>query len=89
MSLLLHALKLGLWPIGAHLSSTQLYRLQGAVNSLRLGRWMRDHGFRFDPLVRDRWAVFDVVASEVCWKSAQLSGGDHRRSKLPSACGNK
>jgi len=65
MSLLLHALKSGLWPIGAHLSSTQLYKLQGVVNSLRLGRWMRDQGFRFDHLVRDRWAVFDMVASEV------------------------
>jgi Macrocin-O-methyltransferase (TylF) len=51
--------------IGAHMSRSQLNRLQGVVNYLRLGRWMRDHGFHFDRLVRDRWAMFDLVASRV------------------------
>lgn len=65
MSLLAHQLKRVLWPIGARLSRSQLYRLQGVVNSLKLGRWMRDHEFHFDHLLRDRWQVFDSVASTV------------------------
>lgn len=51
--------------IGARLSRSQLYRLQALVNHLKLGRWMRDHGFHFDRTLPDRWDVFDVVASRV------------------------
>ena len=47
------------------MSRSQLNQLQGVVNYLRLGRWMREHGFHFDQLVRDRWAMFDLVASRV------------------------
>ena len=65
MSSLARALKRVLWPIGAHLSRSQIYKLQGVVNSLKLGRWMQDHDFHFTHVLRDRWAVFDMVASEV------------------------
>ncbi len=47
------------------MSTSQLYQLQGAVNYLRLGRWIRDHGFHFDRLFQDRWEIFDFVASQV------------------------
>lgn len=49
--------------IGAHMSRGQLNQLQGVVNYLKLGRWMRDHGFQFDRLARDRWEMFDFVSS--------------------------
>jgi hypothetical protein len=51
--------------IGARLSRPQLYGLQAAVNQLKLGRWMRDHGFHFDRIFPDRWGVFDLVISKV------------------------
>ena len=47
------------------MSKGQLHRLQGVVNYLRLGRWMRDHGFHFDRVLRSRWEMFDLVASRV------------------------
>jgi hypothetical protein len=51
--------------IGARLSRLRLYNLQAIVNHLKLGRWMRDHEFYFDRPARDRWGVFEVVASRV------------------------
>jgi hypothetical protein len=51
--------------IGARLSRSQLYRLQAVVNHLKLGRWMRDHGFHFPRILPDRWGVFDVVVERV------------------------
>jgi Macrocin-O-methyltransferase (TylF) len=51
--------------IGARLSGAQLYGLQAIVNHLKLGHWMRDHGFHFARRLADRWEVFDVVASRV------------------------
>lgn len=51
--------------IGARLSPTVLYRLQALVNHMKIGRWMRDHGFRFDRALPDRWDVFDVMLQRV------------------------
>lgn len=51
--------------IGARLSRRQLNRIQGVVNYLRLGAWMRDRGFRFERICRDRWEMFDIVAARV------------------------
>ena len=51
--------------LGARLSPSQLYALQAVVNHLKLGRWMRDHGFRFERIVPDRLDVFDVLAPRV------------------------
>jgi macrocin-O-methyltransferase TylF-like protien len=53
------------WKLGTRMPKAGLYQLQGILNFLRLGRWMRDHGFHFDRLVRDRWEVFDAVISRV------------------------
>lgn len=51
--------------LGARLSKSRLYQAQAMVNHLKLGRWMRDHGFLFDRSLPDKWDVFDVVASRV------------------------
>jgi hypothetical protein len=51
--------------VGSRLSRSQLYKFQAFVNHLKLGRWMRDHGFHFDRIVSDRWGVFDVIASRI------------------------
>lgn len=51
--------------VGARLSRSQLYKLQAFVNHLRLGRWMRDHGFDFGRTLPDRWQVFDVMLQRV------------------------
>jgi hypothetical protein len=51
--------------VGARLSPTALYRLQALVNHRRIGRWMHDHGFRFDRALPDRWDVFDVMLERV------------------------
>jgi hypothetical protein len=39
--------------------------LQALVNHMRIGRWMRDHGFQFDRALPDRWDVFDVMLQRV------------------------
>jgi len=51
--------------LGARLSRRRLNQIQGVVNYLRLGAWMRDHGFQFERLCRTRWEMFDIVASRV------------------------
>lgn len=51
--------------IGGRMSRSQLNHLQGVVNYLRLGLWMREHGYHFDHLVRNRWQMFDMIASKV------------------------
>jgi hypothetical protein len=51
--------------VGANLSAEFLYRLQALVNHMKLGRWMRQHGFSFRRQVADRWAVFDVMAERI------------------------
>ena len=62
---LLSYTKISLRLLGAHLSKSQLYRLQAALNYLRLGRWMSDQGFHFERQLPDRRAVFDFMASRV------------------------
>lgn len=51
--------------LGARVPRNGLYRLQAFVNHMKLGRWMRDHGFVFDRVLPDKWDVFDVVAAKV------------------------
>jgi hypothetical protein len=51
--------------LGARMSPSHIFGLQQVVNHLKLGRWMRDHGFRFERLVADRWDVFDVITSGI------------------------
>jgi hypothetical protein len=51
--------------LGARLSQPQLYALQAVVNHLKLGRWMREHGFQFERIVPDKWDLFDVLVPRV------------------------
>lgn len=61
----LAAFKYLLTLIGARLSGHSLLQLQMVVNHLKIGRWMRDHHFTFSERLRDRHAVWDVVARQV------------------------
>lgn len=64
--MLLRSFKDGLTRAGAHVPEPALHQLQMVVNYMRLGRWMARRGFRAPARrVRDRVAVFDVVAEKV------------------------
>jgi hypothetical protein len=62
---LLRGFKKSLTVAGARLSPRSLHRIQLVVSYMRLGRWMREHGFVVDRRVPDRGAVFDTVAARV------------------------
>jgi hypothetical protein len=49
--------------IGPRLSPRRLGQIQGAVNYLRVGKWMDEHHFSLPERVADRTAVFDVIAN--------------------------
>lgn len=51
--------------LGRTLPGALVQKVAAASNYLLLGRWMREHGFRFTQLVSDREAVFDHVACRV------------------------
>ncbi len=51
--------------IGPKLSPQRLDQIQGAVNYLRVGKWMEDRQFSLDARVRDRIAVWDAIANRV------------------------
>jgi O-methyltransferase len=51
--------------VGARLPDRPLHWLQLALNYMRLGRWMRNRGFRFPLRVADREACWGVVAERV------------------------
>ncbi len=61
---LLGSFKQSLTSVGAHLSERTLHRAQMVVNYMRLGKWMRDHGFEFSNRVPHRNAVFEAVARQ-------------------------
>jgi hypothetical protein len=48
--------------IGPRLSHRRLEQIQGVVNYLRVGKWMEEHHFMIPEPVRDRLAVWDVIA---------------------------
>jgi hypothetical protein len=50
---------------GARMPEHWIYQVHAAANYLTIGRWMRDHGFAARSRFRDRWEVFDTVASRV------------------------
>ena len=64
-STLLDSLKQSLASVGSRLPDRALHGLQMAVNYMKLGRWMEEHGFRFPIRARGRRAVFGVVADRV------------------------
>jgi hypothetical protein len=51
--------------IGAKLSDHCLLQLQAFVNYLRIGRWMRNHGFLFADRVRSREEVWAAMIKRV------------------------
>lgn len=63
---LLRYLKYSLTIFGARIGLPRLHNLQMIVNYMKLGRWMKDHGFQVEERVRDRTEVFSVVARQVC-----------------------
>jgi hypothetical protein len=62
---LLGSFKHSLTSLGGHLSDRAIHRAQMVVNYMKLGRWMRDHGFEFEQRVSHREGVFDAVARQV------------------------
>jgi len=51
--------------VGSRLSRSRLHQLQLVVNYMILGRWMSEHNFRFNRLVRVREAVFGAIVEQV------------------------
>lgn len=51
--------------LGDKCSLDWLLRVQAFVNYMRLGRWMRDHGFVFPRRVRNRREVWAAVAERI------------------------
>jgi len=62
---LLRPLKQSLTLVGARSSGRTLHGLELALNYVKLGRWMREHGFEFPQRVRDGRGVFACVAERV------------------------
>ena len=62
---MLRSLKQLLTWIGPWLSPRQLEQIQGAVNYLRVGKWMDERHFTLSQRVRDRTAVFDEIAARI------------------------
>ncbi|TMM25517.1 MAG: class I SAM-dependent methyltransferase [Actinobacteria bacterium] len=64
---------------GARTPSGVLYSLQMALNYLRLGRWMREHGFEFTERLPRRGALYDFIAERIRdRKVLYLEFGVHR-----------
>jgi len=51
--------------IGSRLTPTAALQLQGVVNYVRVGQWMKQHGFVAGPRVRSRQDVWQTVLREV------------------------
>ncbi len=51
--------------VGEKMPASWLIQVQAFVNYLRLGGWLRDHGFIFPQRVRNREAVWTEVAKQV------------------------
>jgi hypothetical protein len=61
----LRLFKRSLVDTGSRMSHRSLHLAQLVVNYMRIGRWMREHGFQVPRRVKDRTEVFDVVAAMV------------------------
>jgi Macrocin-O-methyltransferase (TylF) len=51
--------------IGGRLSDHALLQFQACVNYLRIGRWMRNHGYFFPDRVSSREEVWDVMVAKL------------------------
>jgi hypothetical protein len=63
--ILLDSLKYCLTKVGARLSPNALIQIQAFVNYLRVGRWMRDHGFSPRSRVHTKIAVWQAIIDRV------------------------
>lgn len=61
----LRAFKYALTQIGGRLSDRALHQLQMLVNYMKLGRWMRANGFRFERRYSRREQVYAAVSRQV------------------------
>ena len=76
-------MKHGLTAVGARLPDGALHGTQMAVNYLRLGRWMRRHGFDFPTRFAHRRQCFELVAERVRGKRVlYLEFGVHRGQSM-------
>jgi hypothetical protein len=64
-TVLLLAFKEVLTRVGARVPERALHQTQMVVNYMKLGRWMTTRGYELPHRLRDRQAVFDVVAERV------------------------
>jgi hypothetical protein len=62
---ILPTMKLLLTRIGSRLSAGTLLQLQGIVNYLKIGRWMKDHDYDVNMRAQDRYGVWDVIAGRL------------------------
>jgi len=51
--------------LGRHLPTRHLYGLQAALNYMKVGRWMYDHGFEFTTRVHNREQVWAFLIERV------------------------
>jgi hypothetical protein len=58
--------KQALTRLGSRLSNRSIERTQAMVNYLRMGRWMRNHGFTFEHLTGMREGIWDAVTKRIC-----------------------
>lgn len=79
----LRAAKHALAAVGARAPDRALHAAQMAVNYMRLGRWVRSHGWEFSVRTRDRRSCFDVVAARIAERKVlYLEFGVHRGVSL-------
>jgi hypothetical protein len=75
--------KVVLTRVGSHASSKVVYNLNGALNYLHAGWWLRDHGFVPGVRVRTREQLFDLVGAELADRDVlYLEFGVHEGASL-------
>lgn len=81
--MILRWFKQGLVAFGEILPDKVIHQFQMIVQYLRLGRWMKNHGYQFPKRVRSRDQVFATVASEFQEKRVlYLEFGVYRGSSM-------
>jgi hypothetical protein len=65
MGVALQRLKQGIVWTGSKVPKPRLLDVQMVVNYMRLGRWLRDHGYSFDQIVANRERCWDVAAEQL------------------------
>lgn len=55
----------GLTRLGAHLSASQIHRLNSSINYLEVGRWLKANGFKSAPRFSDRWLMYETLAAPI------------------------